>query len=196
MKKNKNLLIIFLFIFIFFISGILILIKSQKEIKIIDKERQKTKSACDNIKEEIKTVRGSSLEPLVLEGAKIKILPGYYQCYEIKRNDLVLYDYKGNEVPVLKIVKAIPQDTFRLVAKDNDSYNLFINEKIAANSQGFPYIFNTKQSKMLFLYEKDYKAVIPQNTYLLLGDQVNGSVDSTVFGLVDKSDILGKVEKF
>jgi type IV secretory pathway protease TraF len=34
--------------------------------------------------------------------------------------------------------------------------------------------------------------VIPSNTYLLLGDQANGSVDASVFGLVDKSDIIGK----
>jgi type IV secretory pathway protease TraF len=48
---------------------------------------------------------------------------------------------------------------------------------------------------MLSLYEKDYKGIIPQNTYLILGDQPSGSVDSSVFGLVDKSDILGKAEK-
>ncbi|MBU1991574.1 S26 family signal peptidase, partial [Patescibacteria group bacterium] len=76
----------------------------------------------------------------------------------------------------------------------NNYYNLFINGKIVTNSQKFPYVFDEKQYKMLSLYEKDYKGVIPQNTYLLLGDQVNGTTDSTVFGLVDRSDILGKAE--
>jgi len=39
-----------------------------------------------------------------------------------------------------------------------------------------------------------YKGVIPENTYLLLGNRVSGSVDSTTFGLVDKSGIVAKVE--
>ncbi|MGC9067320.1 MAG: S26 family signal peptidase, partial [Minisyncoccia bacterium] len=60
------------------------------------------------------------------------------------------------------------------------------------NSQGIPYTFSGNKYKMLALYENDYKGIIPPNTYLLLGDQVNGSVDATVFGLVDKSDIIGK----
>jgi type IV secretory pathway protease TraF len=47
---------------------------------------------------------------------------------------------------------------------------------------------------MLSLYEKDYKGVIPKNAYLLLGNRISGSVDSTTFGLVEKSDIIAKVE--
>jgi len=48
---------------------------------------------------------------------------------------------------------------------------------------------------MLKLYEDDYHGIIPPNTYLLLGDQVNGSIDAGAFGLVDKSDIIGKAER-
>ncbi|MBU2579247.1 signal peptidase I [Patescibacteria group bacterium] len=196
MKTNKNLLISAFLVFgILFILGILILIKfqSQKEIKIAHKEQQKTEEVRGNFQEEIKIVRGNSLEPLVLAGAEIKVLPDYYKYQEIKRDDLALYHYAGNDVPLLKIVKAIPQDTFKLVAKDNNNnYNLFINDKIATNSQGLAYVFNEKQFKMLSLYKRDYNGIIPQNTYLLLGDQVNGSFDSSAFGLVDKSDILGK----
>jgi len=47
---------------------------------------------------------------------------------------------------------------------------------------------------MLSLYERDYKGVIPENAYLLLGNRASGSVDSTTFGLVDKSGIVAKVE--
>ena len=45
---------------------------------------------------------------------------------------------------------------------------------------------------MLSLYEDDYKNSIPQNTYLILGNLVEGSLDATRFGFVDKGDILGK----
>ncbi|MEK7557903.1 MAG: S26 family signal peptidase [Patescibacteria group bacterium] len=42
------------------------------------------------------------------------------------------------------------------------------------------------------ILRQTHKGIISKNIYLLLGDQVNGTTDSTVFGLVDKSDILGK----
>jgi type IV secretory pathway protease TraF len=47
---------------------------------------------------------------------------------------------------------------------------------------------------MLSLYERDYKGIIPENAYLLLGNNISNSIDSTVFGLVDKSGIIAKVE--
>jgi len=134
----------------------------------------KTQTSCP-VQEEIRTVRGNSLEPLVPSGSEIKALFGYYHCHEIKRGDLVLYRYTGDKVPLLKI-----------------EYNLIINGKITVNSQNMPYVFNGNKYRMLALYEHDYQGIIPQNTYLLLGDQANGSVDASVFGLVDKSDIIGK----
>lgn len=158
---------------------------------VINKLELNDASKCP-VSEEIKTVRGSSLEPLVPSGSEIKALLGYYNCHEIKRNDLILYHYAGNKVPLIKIVKGIPQDTFKLVLKDSSIYNLYINGKIITNSQRIPYTFSGRQYKMLSLYVKDYKEVIPPNAYLLLGNQVNGSVDARVFGLVDKAEILGK----
>jgi len=38
------------------------------------------------------------------------------------------------------------------------------------------------------------KGIIPENSYLILGNLVSGSIDSTTFGLIDKGDILGKAE--
>jgi signal peptidase I len=144
------------------------------------------------VQEEIKTVRGNSLEPLVPSGSQITALVGYYACHEIRRGDLVLYHYSGDKFPLLKIVKAVPQDTFQLVPKDTGGYHMFINGKVVTNSQDVPYEFSGNKYRMLSLYERDYNQVIPLNAYLLLGNQSNGSVDASVFGLVDKSSILGK----
>jgi len=141
----------------------------------------KTQTSCP-VQEEIRTVRGNSLEPLVPSGAEIKALFDYYNCHEINH-------YAGDKVPLLKIVKGIPGDSFHLVKNTQGEYNLIINGKIVVNSQNMPYVFN---DRMLSLYENDYQGVIPPNTYLLLGDQANGSVDSGAFGLVDKSNIIGK----
>jgi len=157
----------------------------------VGSNKVKTQTSCP-VQEEIRTVRGNSLEPLVPSGSDIKALFGYYNCHEIKRNDLVLYHYGGDKVPLLKIAKGLPQDSFHLIKNENEDYNLLLNGKITTNSRGIPYVFSGNKYRMLSLYEHDYQGIIPQNAYLLLGDLASGSVDAGVFGLVDKSDIIGK----
>lgn len=49
------------------------------------------------------------------------------------------------------------------------------------------------KDKLLQLYENSFKGIIPENTYIILGNQPEGTLDSTRFGLVDKSGIIGKV---
>ncbi len=145
------------------------------------------------IKTEEMTVRGNSLGPLIKPEQTIKALFGYYDCYEIERGDIVLFNYAGNKNPVIKIVKGISGDKFELRKLDG-GWNIIVNNEIVRNSEDKPYLISGNAYKMLSLYERDYKGVIPENAYLLLGNQVSGSVDSTVFGLVDKSGIVAKVE--
>ncbi len=141
-------------------------------------------------------VRGHSLEPLIKPGEKVKILKGYYDCHPVERGDIVVYHYMGNRNPIIKIIKAIPGDKLSLRRKENGSgWQLFINDKVVKNSEKIPYTINYRGYKMLSLYIKDYKGVIPPNTYLILGNRSSGSLDSRVFGLIDKSDIIGKVER-
>lgn len=45
---------------------------------------------------------------------------------------------------------------------------------------------------MLELYARSYP-VIPQDAYMILGNQIEGTLDSSRFGLVAKQDIVGKV---
>jgi len=138
-------------------------------------------------------VRGNSLSPLIKDGEMIKVFLGYYNCHEIQRNDVVLYSYAGDKNPLIKIVKSIPNDKFQL-QKSTNGWHILINGEILKNSENKPYLLNEKGYKMLSLYERDYQGIIPKNTYLILGNLVSGTLDSTYFGLIDKSDILGKVE--
>jgi len=162
--------------------------KSDQNVKNVDLEPQD----C-YIRVEEMIVRGNSLDPLIKSEQTIKAFFDYYNCYKIKREDIVLFDYAGNKNSVIKIVRGISGDKFELI-KSNSAWNIIVNNQIVKNSEGKPYLISGNAYKMLSLYEKDYKGVIPENAYLLLGNRISGSVDSTTFGLVDKNGIVAKVE--
>jgi len=146
---------------------------------------------------EKRIVRGNSLAPLIKEGQEIKAFFGYYKCNEVKRGDVVLYSYAGNEVPLIKIVKGIPGDSFKLKEVEEveqDKWQILINGEVLKNSEGIPYVVSGKRYEMLSIYERSYKSKIPEDAYLLLGDLPSGTTDSTRFGLIGKQDIPGKVE--
>lgn len=162
------------------------------------------------IKEETRTVQGTSLGNLLRDGAEVKILGNYYACNEAKREEIVEYDYLGNPIPIAKVVKGVPGDTFALKqitggnsapsagsgqAGSPQGWNLLINGEVAKTSDGKPYLLDDRAYRTLSLYTKDYKGVIPPDAYLILGDLPGGSSDSTQFGLVGRADFLGKIEK-
>lgn len=145
------------------------------------------------IKVEERIVRGNSLAPLIKPGEKVKALFGYYHCHKIEREDIILYSYPGNNVPLIKVVKGIPEDSFELEKIDNKGWYILINGNVLKNSEGIPYLISGNRYKMLALYQRDYQGRIPEGAYLLLGNLPSGSTDSTCFGLVGKQGILAKV---
>ncbi len=138
------------------------------------------------------TVNGVSLEPIIYDNQSVKILEMYYLCNSVKREDIVLYNYFGNKNPLIKIIKGIPDDTFHL-QKTGNGWNILLNGDLLVNSKNEVYVLDKTAHNILSLYEKDYNGLIPENTYLIMGNLATGSLDSTHFGLVDKGDILGKV---
>lgn len=144
-------------------------------------------------KVEILDVRGISLMPLIKPGSSVKLSYGYYNCHPVEREDIVAYNYAGNVAPIIKIVKAIPGDSWHL-KKNKRGYQIIVNGRPLKNSKGERYQIPESSIQMLKLYVKDYP-ILPENTYLILGNQISGSLDSTKFGLIDKSDILGKVKR-
>jgi signal peptidase I len=142
---------------------------------------------------EERIVRGNSLSGLVEPGETVRAIFGYYDCNEIKREDIILYDYAGNENPLIKVVKGIPGDEFSF-QEVSGGWHILINGKILENSKDQPYLLNQRGYNMLSLYEKDYGGIIPEQAYLIMGNLASGATDSTRYGLVHKSDILGKAE--
>jgi len=158
---------------------------------IYEKQRKPITHSCP-IKIEEKIVRGDSMSPLIKNGQTITVLKGYYNCHKVKRNDVILLRYAGNKNPLIKIVKAIPGDSWHL-ENSNGCYHIIVNGNIVKNSEGKNYCLSGKKAKMLQLYASDYP-IIPQNAYLVLGNKVEGTMDSTRFGLLGKDNIIGKVK--
>ncbi len=146
------------------------------------------------IRVEERIVRGNSLSPLIKPGDKVKIYFEFYDTHKIQRKDIVACKYSCCPDPIIKIVRGIPKDKFELKELKDGSDLVLINGKVLKNSSNEPYKLTGNRKKMLLLYEKDYGGIIPENTYLLLGNLVSGSLDSTRFGLVDEKEIIAKVE--
>ncbi len=164
----------------------------------IDNEGSSLVDNCP-VTEEEKVVRGNSLTGILEDGETVKVLIGHYDCNEIEREDLILYSYAGSEDPLIKIIKGVPGDRFELGELNGDSdenekvRHIMIGGEIITNSDGESYVLNERGYGILSLYEESYGGVIPEDSYLILGNLIGGSTDSTRFGLVHRDDILGKV---
>lgn len=191
-----SLFLIFLFVAAYFAffdvkkKDILIYSGSSGNGKILTTDEKKINKECIT-SEEDRIVKGDSLSGIISDGEKVRILNDYYLCNDILREDIVVYKYQGLDNPVIKIVKGIPGDSFKIENSGGD-FLIYINGKVLSNSLGEIYRIKESASKMIQLYAKDYP-VIPQNAFLLLGNLASGSVDSTKFGLIDRKDLIGKV---
>jgi signal peptidase I len=127
-------------------------------------------------------VRGSSMVPLFVGGDVVQYSSGYYRCFPVERWDIIIA-HIGDGL-IIKRTVGIPGDAWRY-----ESGAIIINGKPATNSEGVAYNI---QSSMLTLYSQSYPT-IPPDTYLILGNHVDGTLDASRFGLVARQDIIGKV---
>jgi signal peptidase I len=129
-------------------------------------------------------IEGNSLSPLIQDGESVLMSPA--ACVqEIMRGDLVVFRTGAQSMPVIKQVKALPGDRFAL--KDR---HIFVNGHELMNSGGASYTLDARHSAILSLYEDDYGGIIPHDTYLVLGENPAGALDSSRIGLVHKDDIV------
>jgi signal peptidase I len=133
-------------------------------------------------------VKGDSMAGIVEAGTKVKLRKGYYDCHEVKRNDIVSYRYGKDELLIKRVV-ALPGDVWRIEKKENGLFVLYINQVEQRNANNVLYQFREPQAKVFGLY----KSPIPANTYIILGNQPGGTLDSSRFGLVDKGKLVGRV---
>ncbi len=122
-------------------------------------------------------VSGPSMEPTFKAGDLVFISKLHYRFGEPKRGDILVFENNGLK-NLIKRVIGLPGD--KIEFKDN---TLYLNDQ--------PY-------KEDYLGEGivtyDFKSdVIPENCYLVLGDNRPNSQDSRELGCIKKEQIIGKV---
>lgn len=123
-------------------------------------------------------VVGDSMVP-TLENKQILLLDKItYKFKEIKRFDIVVIDTGKSEI--IKRIIGLPGE--KVEYKDN---LLYINGEVIESI----YNFDTQDFTMESITESE---LIPEDKYLVLGDNRLVSSDSRIIGLIDKKDILGK----
>lgn len=146
-------------------------------------------------------VHGNSMRPFLEPETERIILEGYYVCHPVERGDIVVHRYASKSTPIVKSVRAIAGDTLALVSAQSptpimlNKWNIIINGTILVNDAGVPYAISEGGYRMLSLYIRDYRGLVPRGSVLLLGENPNGSIDGIRLGLTSVSDLIGKVKK-
>lgn len=122
-------------------------------------------------------VRESSMQPTLYDGELMVLDKIGYRINGLKRFDIVVLKY--DKELLIKRVIGMPGDYVEY--KDN---KLYINGKYIKEDY-------TREDMDDFILEVIGCSKIPDNKYLVLGDNRPVSKDSRYFGLVDKKDIKG-----
>ena len=162
--------------------GIMLLVSCTKESgkTYISPSFQDPPCATELIKSD---VRWTSMLPIYQDGDMIEYASGYYQCHDVQRDDIVIFDSAGKLI--IKRVVGIPWDEWKY-----EDGKIIMNGIPLKNSEWREYQI---QSRMLSIYAKSYPT-IPKDTYMIFGNRIDGTLDSSKFWLIAKQDIVGKVD--
>ncbi len=124
-------------------------------------------------------VSGTSMSPTLNDG-EILILNKLNKNY--KRFDIVVIDYKNDNFNerLIKRVIGLPKDKIRYA-----NGKLYVNNEVVEDK--FSYFTDDFNMSLFDTLE------IPEDKYLVLGDNRVESLDSRRLGLIDKKDIKGTV---
>lgn len=128
----------------------------------------------------VQQIMGPSMKPTLNNGDIVLLNKFQYRLFDIKRNQIIALNYKDTKYMVKRVI-GLPGE--KIEFKDN---TLYINDKAYTE----PFIKNVKTNDFS-LKDIGYD-VIPDDMYLVLGDNRENSMDGRDFGLISKKDIIGK----
>ncbi|WP_430607176.1 signal peptidase I [Enterococcus sp. AZ170] len=131
-------------------------------------------------------VEGYSMIPTLNNGEWVFV----NKLAEIKRSKMILYkDPQSKEVSVRRVI-GLPGEKIRytedkLYINDQEIYERYLEAEIK----------RAKESKSLYTADWFLKTgIIPDNKYIVLGDNRPYATDSRQYGYIDKKEIVGIVE--
>jgi len=127
-------------------------------------------------------VEGNSMEPTLQHGDRLLVWQLFYQPSLF---DVVIIEHDGGELHVKRIL-GTPGDRVDYINGEMVINGEVINEE---------YVFDTLSLNGFVLEQIcqfDDCDVIPEDYFLVLGDNRNGSGDSRVYGLIHREQILGR----
>lgn len=113
----------------------------------------------------------------------------------LKNNDLLLYSKINNKYSRFDIIIIQIDNKYvikRIVGLPGESIE-YSNGKLLVNKKNVIETFKTTKTNDFVLHNVTSYRVIPKNKYFVLGDNRQDSYDSRNYGLIDISDIKGKI---
>lgn len=127
---------------------------------------------------------GPSMNPTLESGDAFLLNKFIYKISEVKRGDIIVFNYDDTKYLVKRVI-GLPGEKVEyrnniLYINDKPFVEDFLSDDTITNDFTMEDIKNTLDSK------------IPEEMYLVLGDNRTDSMDSRDFGLIKESDIIGK----
>ena len=127
----------------------------------------------------LQQVIGPSMNPTLNEGDIIITNKFIYRFKSIERNDVVVISQ--DEKYMIKRIVGLPGETVE-----------YQNNNVLINGKAYKETFTNSETEDFTIQDLGYD-VIPEDMYLVLGDNRENSLDSRTFGLISKNQIIGKV---
>jgi len=127
-------------------------------------------------------VVGNSMHPTLKDGEVLILNKFKYRFFDVKREDIISLKYADTKYLIKRII-GLPGENVEI--RDNKLYingNLYLEDYLSSD-------LNYEDFSLSDLnYDK-----IPDDMYLVLGDNREESLDSRKIGLIKKEDINGKI---
>ncbi len=131
-------------------------------------------------------VRGSSMEETLLDGEVLFLSKISYKINDIERFDIVVIKDSDGDLIVKRVI-GLPGDNVEYI--DN---KLYINDEEIDDIYANTITNDFTLEEICSINNDNCNGKIPDNKYLVLGDNRVVSADSRVKGLFSKEEILGK----
>lgn len=126
----------------------------------------------------LQQVIGPSMNPTLNEGDIIITNKFIYRFKSLERNDVVVISQ--DEKYMIKRIVGLPGETVE-----------YQNNDVLINGKAYKETFTNSETEDFTIQDLGYD-VIPEDRYLVLGDNRENSLDSRTFGLISKNQIIGK----